>query len=142
MQFSQKQNTETLTKMFRNPQQPFDVFSVSRIPGILGLRPIVVQPSRQSFHRQHPHPVSGQQISQLRLAELLRLSVRRRPDHGLLRHSGRSARLNGNGKYVSCRYSGGADSGRLGDRHGSAVVHGAVRVGGDVRVSGTLDYIN
>lgn len=52
-------------QLLADPQQPLDILAIRRIPGVLGLRSIVVDASGQSLHGQHAHVVGGQQISQL-----------------------------------------------------------------------------
>lgn len=44
-------------KALGNSQEPFHVLAVGRIPGVLGLRSIVVHPSSQRFQREHTHSI-------------------------------------------------------------------------------------
>jgi hypothetical protein len=60
-----------LTKFLCDPEKPLDVFSVWWVACILGLWPVIVNSSGQSFQGQHTHPVRRQQVSHLRLVELL-----------------------------------------------------------------------
>lgn len=53
-------------QLLADAQQPLHVLAVRRIPGILCLRPVVVDASRQCLHGQHAHIVGGQQVAQLR----------------------------------------------------------------------------
>lgn len=52
-------------QLLANPQQPFYVLAIRRIPGILCLRTIVMHPSRQCLHGQHANIVGSQQIAHL-----------------------------------------------------------------------------